>query len=317
MSKGARVVATMLMPIVGRFLTRTFVAGWSKEEALAKARVFISDGYAVSLNNLVEHVTSAVVVEQNVKEALALIALMRTEGIAANLAIKPSSLGGVAALCGTSFNSILFCKNLVCILDALRIAPRSVELEIDAEGYATCDHVFDVVCALRQTHTEGSRLRLALQMHDLGVGQKLHEANRAQLSLRIVKGAPVYAEATVLSELSEKEIERRARAVFRVCMERGTTVPYGAVMWSRDTALAYHKTGEFYRREGGPQEYKIQMLYGVGGKLTHELHAQGVPVAIYMAYLPDWAKREEAMDYIARRVESGIDLLLRKVTHWF
>lgn len=317
MSKGARVAAKMLMPIVGHFLTRTFVAGWSKEEVLVKARAHIREGYAVSLNNLVEHVSSAVVVEQNVQEMLALIALMGEQGIVANIVVKPSSLGGAVASSGISFNSILFCKNVVRILDALRIAQSSIELEIDAEGYATCDHVFDAVCVLRQSHVEGRRLRLALQMHICDVSEKLHEAHRARLSLRIVKGAPVYADATVLRKLTGTEIERRAREAFRICMERGVTVPYGAVMWNRDTALAYHKIGEFYRREGGHQEYKIQMLYGVGKKLTRELRALGAPIAIYTAYLPDWAKKEEAMDYITRRVESGIDLLLRKITHWF
>lgn len=317
MSKVARVIATMVMPIVGRFLTRTFVAGWSKEEVLVKVRAHIAEGYAVSLNNLVEHVSSAEVVEQNLQEMLALIALMGEQGIVANIAVKPTSIGGAVPESGTTFNSILFCKNIVRILDALSVAQQSIELEIDAEGYATYSHVFDVVCMLRQSHVEGRRLRLALQMHIRDVGDKLYEAHRAQLSLRIVKGAPVYADTAVLRKLTETEIERRARETFRICMERGIITPYGAVMWNRDTALAYHKIGEFYRRQGGPQEYKIQMLYGVGKKLTSELRQQGVPIAIYMAYLPQWAKKKEAMNYIARRVESGIDLLFRKITHWF
>lgn len=316
MSKGTRFIAKALMPFIGRMLERRLVAGWSTNEALAEARAHIGIGYHVTLNNLVEHASNREVVNQNVEEALTLIQLMRNKGIVASLAVKPSSIGGAVCEEGGRFNEVLFRKNLVRILDALTESPEGVELEIDAEGYATCDDVWKVVCGVRCTHKEGYRLRAALQMHLCDLEQKLHEAQRVFLSLRIVKGAPVYADAEVLRELSPKELDRRARAVFHALI-RGGSIPYGAVMWSRDTALAFYDIGEYFHTIAKPPPYKIQMLHGIGRDLTLELCRLGVPISIYMAYLPEWAKREEAKEYMIRRVQSGIELFLRKITHWF
>jgi proline dehydrogenase len=261
-----------------RRVVHRFVAGERLDDALAVAADLNAQGIGAVLDLLGEGVTDltgATHAVEEYEEAAGSIAARRLD---ATISVKLSQLGQTVdrAACVTNLNRILDRAHAV-----------NVPVEIDMEGSGLTS---DTLRLFRDAATGHPLTRLAVQAALRRTPLDLEALAPLKPRVRLVKGA--YSESIDVAHHGRSEIQAQFKFLTDWLFQYGADPAFG----THDGELIDYARAAAVRAGKGPNEFEIQLLYGIRRDLQQELANSGYRVRVYIPYGRAW------YPYLTRRM---------------
>ncbi|WP_018254593.1 proline dehydrogenase family protein [Salinispora mooreana] len=276
-SRCERLVATA--PLT-RNVVRRFVAGPRTEDALRVTRALVTDGLAVTLDNLGEDTVTPEQASAVRDEYLGLLESLAAGGLtpAAEVSVKLSALG-------QTFDEQLAYDNARAICAAAEASGTTVTL--DMEDHTTTDSTLDILVKLRADYpSTGAVLQAYLRRTESDCRQLAGAGSR----VRLCKGA--YREPESVAYQSARDVDRSYVRCLSILMA-GAGYPMLATHDPRLITIGEDRARWFDR---GPDQFEFQMLYGIRSADQARLIGDGYTVRTYVPYGEEW------FGYLMRRL---------------
>ncbi len=267
------IVATI--PLVPKPLVRHFadpyIAGETLEDAVRAVRQLNRQGATATVDVLGEAVTQREQSLRAVESYLELVETIETEGLDANVSIKPTQFG-----LGLDF---AFCRdNYRRVLDELQKRDNFARIDMEDSPYTTL--TFDLFDSLRQEYDKVGvviQAYLRRSMHDLE-----SRLIPAKAKIRICKG--IYVEPPEIA-FKDYEIVRRN---FLLLLEKALKAGLHVGIATHDEILVFEAYRIIEHLELPPDRYEFQMLLGVNEGLRRQVIADGHKMRVYVPFGQDW-----------------------------
>ena len=257
---------------------RRFIAGETVEEALQVAQDLNARGLLVVMNQLGEYVKSREEVEATYASYERLLREMAARKIVGTITVKPTQLGLELAPD--------LCRELACKLAAQAQAMATV-VEIDMEHSAVAGATVDLFEHVRSAYPN---VGLAVQSYLRRTESDLKRLEPYHPKIRLVKGA--YNEPAEVAFQEKSEVDRSYLDLLGTLFANGF---YPAVASHDDVMIA--RARELAReRHFRPDQWEVQMLYGIRRDLQEQLVRDGVQMRVYVSFGTQW------MPYFMRRL---------------
>ncbi len=256
---------------VTRAVSRRFVPGERIDSVVAAAEAVNQQGLTATMNYLGEAVRTGALARAAAGTYLELLDRIRTDGLDANISVKPTQLG-------QEIDEQLLLENLETILERSR--PGSIFVRIDMESSR---YTKGTLAAFETLWSRGHRnvgvvLQSALRRTEGDVGRMIELGAR----VRLCKGA--YAEPTSVAFDSTREIRRSFFRSMKRLLREGS---YPAIA-THDEGLI-QSARKLVQREGIRRDaFEFQLLYGVRRDLQEALVADGYRVRVYIPFGEMW-----------------------------
>lgn len=240
-----------------------YVAGRSREQALATAMALVGRGHAVSVDLFGERVSDPGAADRVVENCIELAGALPPPVSEAWLSVDLTHLA-------LDSDASAVADRLAIIARAL---PAGRRVQVGAEDAARSDAI--VACVLNvAARGLADRLGATVQANLLRSPADADSLADAGVHVRLVKGA--YVETTGAHPHGEATDVAFLRLGFHLA-ERGAT-------W----AMATHdgRLREALILAHGP--LPVEQLFGVRPDVLDELHTRGIPTRVYVPYGPDW-----------------------------
>ncbi|MEV4139679.1 proline dehydrogenase family protein [Dactylosporangium sp. NPDC049742] len=281
---------------VSRSIVRRFIAGEHVEDALQRTHELVAAGLAVTIDHLGEDTTNPQQAEATREEYLKLLDALHAAELtpAAEVSLKLSALGQV-------FDEKVAYEHARAICAKASEAGTTVTL--DAEDHTTTDSTLEVLGRLRaEFPTTGAVVQSYLRRTEADCRELAVSGSR----VRLCKGA--YKEPESVAYQSRLEVDKSYVRCLNVLMS-GTGYPMIATHDPRLIAIGEDRAKWFDRN---PDEFEIQMLYGVRPDEQLRLAQLGYTVRVYLPYGTQWyaymmrrlAERPANLGFLARAVSS-------------
>jgi len=258
-----------------RTVSRRYIAGDTVAEATRRVAALNAAGFFATVDVLGESIESLSQADQTTAEYLQVLEAIASEGLRANISVKPTALGLLldAGHCE---------RNLVRLLEAAKA--HSIFVRIDMEDASCTQREIDLLLRLKSRgySNVGLVLQAYLKRTDDDIGPLLGTGE----NLRICKG--IYVEER--EHLVEGAWDDRGainphflRHVAR-CFGSGTFVGVA----THDEVLIEQVITLARSRQVTRTAFEFQMLLGVQDGLRDRLLAEGYAVRIYVPYGKDW-----------------------------
>lgn len=274
-------------------MAERFVAGDTLDSAVAVARALNEGGFTVSLDLLGEEVTDVGSASSAVDEYVACLDRIESEGLDANISIKPTQLG-------LAIDESMARKAVVRLGRRAAAVGTTVTIDMEDSRYTEA-----TVRLFEYGQAETDNFGVALQAYMKRTPADLERLIPLGGHIRLCKGA--YVEPDEVAIQSKVVVDAAFDQQMRTLMEAESTVPAIA---THDSDLL--KTArDLGSRRNAPFEF--QMLYGVRSDVQRELVAAGFPLRIYLPFGSQWypyltrrlAERPSNAWFFARALLSG------------
>jgi proline dehydrogenase len=251
-----------------------FVAGESREDALAVVRTLTAEGIEVTLDHLGEHVTERSEAEHSRDAYLAVLADLEPLelGRAAEVSVKLSAFG--QALPGGHELALDLVRP---VLEAATAMGTTVTL--DMEDHRTVDSTLAVLGELRKEHPGTGAVLQAMLLRTEDDARALAVPGSR---VRLVKGA--YDEPASVAHRRRKDVD----AAYLRCLEILMAGPGYPMVGSHDPALIERGHELAAQNSRTADSWEVQMLYGIRPAEQRRLAAGGTRVRAYVPYGADW-----------------------------
>jgi len=265
---------------VTRKVVARFVPGEREDAVVAATAALLRSGRFVSVDYHGEDITDASQAEATVQAYLSLLRAYATldapSGTAAaplEVSIKLSALGQMLPDIGRQV-ALENARRICVAADAV-----GAWVNVDAEDHTTTDSTLSIVRELRE---EFPTLGTVLQAYLHRTQDDCRELSGPGSRVRLCKGA--YREPATVAFQGAAEVDNAYRRCLRVLMQ-GEGYPMVA---SHDPAMI--EAALAYAAEAGrsPQEYELQMLYGIRDDEQRRLVAGGHHLRVYTPYGDEW-----------------------------
>jgi proline dehydrogenase len=281
---------------VSRSIVRRFIAGEHADDALERTRELVAQGLAVTIDYLGEDTTNPHQAEATRDEYLKLLDALHTAELtpAAEVSLKLSALGQV-------FDEKVAYEHARAVCAKATEAGTTVTL--DAEDHATTDSTLEVLARLRADFpTTGAVVQSYLRRTEADCRELAVAGSR----VRLCKGA--YKEPESVAYQSRLDVDKSYVRCLNVLMS-GTGYPMIATHDPRLIAIGEDRAKWFDRT---PDEFELQMLYGVRPEEQLRLAQLGYTVRVYLPYGTRWyaymmrrlAERPANVGFLARALRS-------------
>jgi proline dehydrogenase len=273
-----RVQRQMTENQLARRVSHRFVAGERLDEALEVATNLNSEGIGAILDLLGEGVTDLAGASHAVEQYEEATDAIAERHLDATISIKLSQLG-------QTVDRDACVANLNEILDHAQSVGVRVEIDMEESGL-----VSDTLSLFREAVTKHPETRLAIQVALRRTPLDLEAMASLKPRIRLVKGA--YAEPLELAQQGKNELKAQYKYLTDWLFQYGTDPAFG----THDGELVDYAKQAAVKAGKGPQDFEIQVLYGIRRDLQHELTAAGYRVRVYIPFGEAW------YPYLTRRM---------------
>ncbi|CAM3750083.1 proline dehydrogenase family protein [Cohnella lubricantis] len=267
---GRRTVERLAAKYGGKLASR-FIAGDSREEALAVAADLNKRGILVTLDHLGEGIRRLEEASSYRDEYVELVRSIAKNGVLGNVSLKPTQMGLVldAKACYGNIRSV--------VLEARKTRGF---VRIDMEDSPYTQATIDIV---RRLHAEGlTNVGTVLQAYLYRSEQDAAELTKENIRLRLVKGA--YKEPASIAYQRSADVIANLRKIAGSLMSQSAYVAIGShddriINWVRDFAASNGIAKD---------AFEFQMLYGLRMGYQEKLASEGYRVRCYVPYGVMW-----------------------------
>lgn len=269
----------------GRSLARRFVAGDTLDDAVGVSLGLNAAGFLVSLDLLGEEVSDARTAAKATEEYLMCLDRIQSDGLEANISIKPTQLG-------LAIDERLALENISSLAAAATAVGTTVTVDMEDSRYTEA-----TVRMYERAQAEHGNLGIALQSCLRRTPSDLDRLAHLGGHIRLCKGA--YVEPEEVAFQAKGEVDAAYEAQLRRLMAFPLTKPAVASHDSHLVGVALALA------HGRSLPFEFQMLYGVRPEMQRELVAQGYPLRVYLPFGSEW------YPYLTRRLAE------RPANAWF
>jgi proline dehydrogenase len=269
-------------PIVKR-LSRPYIAGSELEQARAVVMSLNSKGFRTTIDLLGEFVDSFDQVEENLRGYQAILDMIHSHKLNANISIKP-----------TSFGLLLDGQRCQTLLSGLmeRVSAQGNFMRIDMEDSHCTSPTIELYQQLRSRWPE--QVGVVLQAYLHRTPQDVAAITESQPGrFRLCKG--IYVEPPQVAIKDYQAIRRQFLAVLQSMLQSGSHVGIA----THDDVLVEGAYELIHRLQIPKERYEFQMLLGVREPLRDSILAAGHPVRIYVPFGSRW------YEYSVRRLKEN------------
>jgi proline dehydrogenase len=265
---------------ISKGIVKRFVAGTGVDDALRTARELADDGLAISLDYLGEDTLTSEQATAATDHYVRLLGRLKDENLtpAAEVSLKLSAVG-------QRIDERFAYENARAICRAASEAGTTVTL--DAEDHSTTDSTLEILADLRKDFPGTGAVLQAYLRRTEGDCRELATAGSR---VRLCKGA--YAEPESVAYQSTLDVDKAYVRCLNILMS-GEGYPMVATHDPRLIAIAEDRARWFDRQ---PDEFELQMLYGVRPEEQSRLAGDGYTVRVYTPY------GEQSYGYLMRRL---------------
>lgn len=255
---------------LARQASRRFVAGETREEALAVTRELNRQGFKVSLDYLGEEVTDPKQAAAAAEEYAGAVEEAASGGLDAGVSVKLSHLG-------IRIDAELARRHL------LRVAERAAQVgrfvRVDMEGTDLTEQTIEFV---REVHRKTDNVGTVIQSYLRRSSEDIDLLNRERIPVRLVKGA--YLEPKEVAYQESEEVALHFMRLTESLMRDGirpaiATHDEKLIDFAIDIAFIFGLE---------PADFEFQFLYGIRNDLQERLLQEGYRVRIYLPYGEAW-----------------------------
>jgi len=260
----------------GRAVAERFVAGDTLESAVTVAHALNEAGFTVSLDLLGEEVTDVDSAHAAVDEYSSCLDRIESDGLDANISIKPTQLG-------LAIDESVAREAIALLGQQAAEVGTTVTIDMEDSRYTEATvRLFE----LGQSQT--ANFGVALQAYMKRTPEDLERLIPLGGHIRLCKGA--YVEPEEVAIQSKGIVDAAFIQQMRTLMSADITIPAIATHDLRLLAVARELAG----MRTAPFEF--QMLYGVRTDIQRQLVAAGFPLRIYLPFGSQW------YPYLTRRL---------------
>ena len=258
-----------------RKVVERFVAGETRDAALAAVRALRADGVQVTLDHLGEDITTRAEATRTRDAYLYLLEGLAPLGLgpAAEVSMKLSACGQALGLDGHD----IALEMVRPVVEAATAMGTTVTL--DMEDRRTVDSTLAVLADLRKEHPgTGAVLQAMLYRTEADAKDLAVTGSR----VRLVKGA--YNEPADVAYQKKKDVD----AAYTRCLEILMGGPGYPMVGSHDPAMVARAHEMAAQHSRAADSWEVQMLYGIRPDEQRRLAAGGTRVRAYVPYGHDW-----------------------------
>lgn len=257
-------------PKIGARLSRRFVAGETMDDVLIAVNRLNSEGKKATVDFLGEAVSEPADTTKSVTEYENLLTAIKKEALDANISLKLTQLG-------LAFDPKLAKSNLQSIVDYAASLDNFVR--IDMEGSAYTQPTLDIFYGLfRDYKNLGAVIQSAL-VRSKDDTEMLIDAGA---KVRLCKGA--YREPVDIAYQQKVDVDLNYVILAERLIKDGN---YPAIA-THDPRILEITTRLARYLNKTPQQFELQMLYGVRRDLQTQYVSEGNKVRIYVPYGTKW-----------------------------
>ena len=253
-----------------RVFARSYIAGETLPEALAKLEQLQRAGHSGILDILGEDVTtpaeSRAVVDQYAQAA----AELSSRKLDCYVSVKPTHVG-------------LRLSEALALEQYSRLATHAKSLglflRVEMEDATTTDATLRLFEALRERH---DNVGIVLQSRLFRTPADIRSLRPGPLSVRLVKG--IYLEPAAIAHTQPEPIREAFLAATKLLIERRAKLSFA----THDDLLAQRCLPLVAAAKYAPGDYEFQVLLGVRSELWAKWRDAGHPVRVYVPYGPEW-----------------------------
>lgn len=274
------------------FLAKRFIAGETREQAIAAVRNLNGMGMRTSLDILGENVTSSEMARDLADLYIELLDLICKEKVTANVSLKLTQMG-----LDVSDN---FCfENVSRIIEAART--RSNFVRVDMEGSQYTERTLRLVYRWAEKY---DNIGTVIQASLYRSSDDIAELNRRNIRVRLCKGA--YKEPATAAFQKKDDVNSNYIKLMKMLLDSGI---FHSMATHDDAMIAAAK--DYAAQKGiAKDKYEFQMLYGINRSGQIELVKQGYGMLIYVPFGAHWfpyyyrrlRERKENILFIAKHL---------------
>ncbi len=262
------------LPLVPKFVVgrvaRRYVAGTTREDAMATIRRLNAEGAMCTVDVLGEEVTEREKTEAAVQEYLELLGDIERAGVDSNISIKLTLLG-------------LRIDEGFCHDNVVRVVERAKELgnfvRIDMEDHTCTDMTLRIYAELAKKF---GNVGTVLQAYLRRTPADIDDLMPLGPNIRLCKG--IYREPRAIAWHAYETVRANYRFCLRKLLEGGA---YTGIA-THDEHLVWAGMSEVNRLGLEPDQYEFQMLLGVDPELRRIILDHGHRLRVYVPYGRDW-----------------------------
>ena len=264
-------------------IARRWVSGNTYKNALSTAKDCNSKGILAILNYLGEDTTSAIIIENTVKEYFSLLSLLESSRIDGCISVKPTQLGLRIAYGESLYNF-------------RQIARKTKSLDrfmwIDIESIQFVEDTISIYLELLRDykHTTG----VAIQSYLKRSSSDLLHLMEQGASVRLVKGA--YSEDKRIAFQSIEKINSNFSKLMKMLFEYSNTNDNIFAIATHDPKLIDEAIVLSKEYDIDSRKFEFQFLMGIQGEMKENLVKRGFRVSEYIPYGNQW------LPYSMRRI---------------
>ena len=272
-SEWLRDVAVRFGPM--RAMARRFIAGETREEAVAAVQALNERGLLGTLDHLGENVNTEAKARAGAAEVLKLLDVLEASGVQSGVSVKLTQMG-------LDVSPALAAENVARIVERAAAVGRFVRLDMESFDYV--HPTLDLLEWLWERH---KNVGVVIQSYLYRSADDVARLVELGASVRLVKGA--YDEPPQVAYPRKADTDanfiRLMEALFSDKARANGVFPAIATHDVRLIDWAKEHT----RRQGIPSDrFEFQMLYGIRPRLQRRLAVEGYRVRAYVPYGDQW-----------------------------
>ncbi|KKU22001.1 MAG: Proline dehydrogenase [Candidatus Azambacteria bacterium GW2011_GWC1_46_13] len=282
----ALLISALFIPFLFK---HRFIAGKTIGSALRRARKCEKSGIAASIDHLGEDIKSVEQVAVEIEEYLNLIDKIKKNGLKANIAVKPTSLGLALPAANRPAGKMIFAVAIEIITQKAKRENMSVWLDMEDSRF-THDTV-DIAIWLNELGCRN--IGVAIQAYLKRSKADIEPLCRRKIPIRLCKG--IYREKPEIAFQKDGEIRKNFLELAQFILENKSPIAvatHDPLIVQEIVSLA-RKNGDIFRL------IEFQMLLGKRTWLLRKLAAEGHQTRIYIPYGKRWLR------YAFRRLKEG------------
>jgi proline dehydrogenase len=261
---------------VARKVARRFVAGESREDALAVIKTLNQQGMYATIDYLGEHVTDRDEATMNTQEYLGILEEIGRHDLRSGVSLKLSAMG-------VHIDPEFCYDNVRQIVDAAKARQRFVR--IDMEESSLVDLTLEIYQRLRADYQNVGTVVQGYLFRTQDDVRALIEAGDADL--RLVKGA--YDEPETIAWHDRTTIRNEMIALSRMLLTPEARAQGARLAVGSHDDFVYNAVAAYAAKQGiTPDQWEIQFLYGIRRDEQRRLVQAGHRMRIYVPYGHAW-----------------------------
>jgi proline dehydrogenase len=262
--------------VLGKRVSRRFVAGMTVEEAVAVAGELNAEGIDVSLDSLGESVVQVSQAEESAAVYHRLLDEIARRGLRANVSVKLTQMG--MDIGGHGAGPALAERIVGELVQKAAGIGSFVRIDMESSDYTEATIAMTERLHARFPGAVGTVLQAYLFRTEADTERLLGQGIR----IRLCKGA--YKEPPTVSFAAKADTD----ANYAKLMKRMVTSGVFCGIATHDETLIDELRG-FVKSNGvDPKAFEFQMLYGIRRDLQQKLVAEGYGVRVYVPFGTDW-----------------------------